>query len=315
MNPYLLIIDQETLTTDASFLQILETDSPVDVLVITDKEGENQTYQYLNPNELKAFFETTAEDYETILLANTVILKSINEANLKVDGYFNIAKNELFLLNELSEDTLRYFHCKEIAIFYEGKRLNIKGLTLGEFENLTKCICLNHRPELDQLLRSEAPIYCQFNYPATPLTHFIKNSPDIGVKAILSLASKEGHELSQNGLIQHFFFLKPHIELWVFARPFATLGSLNFDLNKVIKEAKVGREAIASCVLSTECPGTESVFSFTEAFAINNELELNLNMDTMREELESIAQSNGCRIIADRVSKTSRIILVDKEKA
>jgi secreted Zn-dependent insulinase-like peptidase len=104
----------------------------------------------------------------------------------------------------------------------------------------------------------------------------------------------------------------PDLALWVYAKPFATLGSLTFDLQKFLKEVGQVKEAIKSGAFSQSSGLNEQNLLFMDDFSPDNELELTFNMDTMRAELESKATKQGFQLLGERISKSARLLLLKK---
>lgn len=320
MQPFLVIISWQQSKHEIELMHSLEKDTPVDFLILNSSETEINTYRYAKSDELLKISKEILSDYATTLLiggeaqaifknkCENIIIENGNsiwsvDANLK----------KVFCKNNNHLELMRYFFIKNYEVFMDDNLQVFKGLTLAEFTLITQLICLNNGNELDKLLRNETPLYFP-EKPATLNAFPFLNSEKLPTAAgILQIATNQNNKMNTLNL-PVFILLKPHLHLWIYTKPFATTGSLEYDLKKLLKETHHRLEEVKFVSFSNLASWNDHNILFMDNFETDNELELVFNFDTISTDMETFAISHGHNLLGERSSKSSRMVLLCKEK-
>jgi len=320
MEPFLAVFTEPFHENGKKIMCLLEKNTPVDFLVITENEGTNNTYRYATKAK---FLETISEiqnDYASILIfsdgntfPNNFEDHLLNQASTQnpiialIDPTLKTVSSKL----EFDEELMRFFSLNGFQILINNAKKKFVGLTLTEFESLTASKCQENHQELDKMLRSELPMHIMFfNQNLAPFS-FLQNQLTPQCRGVIRLQTNAS-AIDKTGSLPLFTMVKPDIELWVYSKPFATLGSLTFDLQKALKEIGCRKEAIKSGSFTQNASVNEQNLLFLDEFSPDNELELSFNMDTIREELSAEAAKQGFQLLGERISKSARLLLLKK---
>lgn len=318
MDPFLAVFAEPSAENCLDLQGILEKNTPVDFLIITEKAGANNTYRYTTVKNILNDFTEIQNDYATILIIGETAQQMLRNHSLSQNGengpvicFVDPTLKSLSSKVEFDEELMRYFSINGYQILINDIPQKCMGLTLSEFEALTGSKCLENREELDKLLRAEAPIHIKFFDQNLTSFLFLQSQLTPQSRAIIQMQNNNP-SIEKSSSIPVFTMARPNLELWVYAKPFATLGSLTFDLQKFLKEVGHRKEAIKSGAFSQNSSLNEQNLLFMDDFSPDNELELTFNMDTMREELNSKATKQGFQLLGERISKSARLLLLKK---
>jgi hypothetical protein len=314
MEPFLAVFADSQLSSFIDLHKNLEKNTPVDFLVITEKSGENITYRYTTPEKIFNDMTEIQNDYGTILFIGDIPNHQSSIQNQTVGPvicFVDAIKKTVSSSREFDEDLIRYLSINGFQVFINQKHQKCIGLTVSEFETLVEATCLQNREELDKMLRAEEPLYLSFSQPNLTPFLFLQKELTPHTRGVVQLQNNipPNEKLST---LPIFIMRTPDLALWVYAKPFATLGSLTFDLQKFLKEVGQVKEAIKSGAFSQSSGLNEQNLLFMDDFSPDNELELTFNMDTMRAELESKATKQGFQLLGERISKSARLLLLKK---
>ena len=293
----------------------LEKETPVDFLFIDATSTDSYTYRYSSSTNLLKELQEIINDYPLLLLFGAQVeatfqssCKPITEDSDVSLWFIDPILKKVRCENEDFLELQRYFFIKGYEINIQGTVQKFKGLTLAEFEMITQTISLNERDLLDELLRREALL--SFNEKPSTLDAyaFIQRESNAQTEGNITTANKPT-EISSGKPV--FLLLKPNLHLWVYTKAFATAGSLDYDLQKLLKETKHRKEEVRYCTFTQESCINDHIFMFMDNFESDNELELAFKLDTIRQEVEDVAKSKGFNILGERTSKTSRIFLLE----
>lgn len=319
MLPFLALILGNPSTHFPELIRTLTKETPVDFLFIDANETEENTYRYTTSESLSQEVQIIIDDYSSLLLIGKgtaeIFQSRCADIFQKKNINFSLVDPDLKTLRcqkENNLDLLRYFFIKGYSVFINNNLQKFKGLTLAEFTLLTELICLKNEDQFDEMLQREALFCFPGKPPALDAYPFIKPQETPHTEGFIEVLESPQQNVSMH-TAPVFTLIKPTLHLWVYTKPFATSGSLDYDLQKLLKESRHRREEVKYCSFTPEAHLSDHLFSFMDNFEPDNELELEFNLDTIKQEIETYAKTKGLQILGERSSKTSRIILLKAE--
>lgn len=320
MFPFLAIFSGRPGESFSELLQCLEKETPVDFLFIDSSDTNNPTYRYTTSQNILQDIQEIMGDYNTVLLVGD---KTQEVFNAHCKSIISNEKNSLWQIDPLRKkvhckeetdlDLLRYFFIKGFQVYCNDTLQSFKGLTLSELTLITNMICLKDGDQLDTLLRREAILY----FPQKPTSlnayKYLQIKETAMAEGVLEIADESSSEKTNRNL-PVFILLQPTLHLWVYTKAFATAGSIDYDLKKLLKEIHRHKEEVKFGAFSPEACLNDHIFSFMDNFEADNELELAFNLVTIRPEIEAFAKTKGLNLLGDRSSKTSRLLILSAEK-
>lgn len=319
MQPFLALILGNPSSQFPELIRTLTKETPVDFLFIDANETDENTFRYTTSENLLQEIQVIMGDYSTLLLigkrTEEIFQQQCPDIFQKKRLNFSLIdppSKKLWCQKENNLDLLRYFFIKGYSIYINEILQKFKGLTFAEFTLLTDLICLKNEDQLDEMLQREALFCFPKKPPSLDSYAFIKSQETPQTEAFIEILENPHQDLAKR-TIPVFTLIKPMLHLWVYTKPFATAGSLDYDLQKLLKETRHRKEEVKYCSFSPKAHLSDHLFSFMDNFEPDNELELEFNLDTIQHDIEAFAKTKGLQTLGERSSKTSRIILLKVE--